>query len=251
MALTRTPDTADLMLALLERTSDTSASRQRLTSALRRDFPISRLKARVKLGLDALEAEGLIEALRSGDEIVFRATALGLEELERRGRRPSQAAVLFTDLVGSTELIARLGEEEAHACRVRHFALLTACVERTHGRVVKNLGDGLMVLHNDSGDALECSRQMQQAVAADGDGLGLRVGVHRGEVLRDGDDCFGMTVVVATRLCDTAEAGQIVVSDAVLCDLPAKPLGLVGLKGVPMPIASHELEWKSSTSVKA
>lgn len=251
MAFTRTPNTADLMLALLERTSHETASRQRLTNALRRDFPISRLKSRVKLGLDALEAEGLIEALRSGDEIVFRATSLGLEELERRGRRPSEATVLFTDLVGSTELIATLGEDEAHARRSRHFALLTACVERTHGRVVKNLGDGLMVLHKGSPEALDCARQMQQAVAADSDGLGLRVGVHHGEVLRDGDDCFGMTVVIATRLCDTAEAGQIVVSDAVLGEQPAKPLGLVGLKGVPMPVAANELEWNSSTLARA
>lgn len=251
MAFTRTPDTADLMLALLERTSHETASRQRLTNALRRDFPISRLKARVKLALDALEAEGLVEAARSGDEIVFSATPLGLEQLERRGLRPSEATVLFTDLVGSTELIANLGEDEAHACRVRHFALLKACVERTHGRVVKNLGDGLMVLHNDSREALECARQMQQAVAADSDDLGLRVGVHRGEVLRDGDDCFGMTVVVATRLCDTADAGQIVVSDAVLEDQPAKPLGLVGLKGVPMPIAANALEWSSPSAARA
>lgn len=236
------------MLALLEQTSLEQATRQQLATRLRRKFPAARMTDRVRHGLDALEAEGLVEAVRSDDRIVFRATDQGLDELERRGRRPAQVAVLFTDLVDSTGLIAERGETAAHETRVRHFALLTACVEQTDGQVVKNLGDGLMVLHRDTADALECADRMQHAVADDADGLGLRVGVHRGDVLREGDDCFGMTVVVAKRLCDDASAGQIVVSQETLDDSPgddsARPLGMVGLKGVPLPVSAYELEWK-------
>lgn len=252
MALSRTPDPAELMLSLLERASLEQATRQKLTTRLRREFPTARLTDRVRLGLDALEAEGLVESVRADEGIKYRATQRGLDELERRGRRPAQVTVLFTDLVDSTGLIAELGEDAAHASRVRHFALLTACAERTGGQVVKNLGDGLMVLHRVTADATDCARQMQLSVAEDPEGLGLRVGVHRGDVLRDGDDCFGMTVVIAKRLCDNASAGQIVVSGDVIEDEESvRSLGLVGLKGVPLPVESFELAWQPPTPVKA
>ena len=56
--------------------------------------------------------------------------------------------------------------------------------------------------------AIECANEMQRRVADDDDEIGLRVGLHAGELLRDGNDFFGSTVIIARRLCDRAESGQ-------------------------------------------
>lgn len=252
MPTTRNPSAADLMLDLLELTSLGSLTDRQLTGRLRRSYPVARIARRVEKALAMLEAEDLIEATRIEGDRHFRATAAGADALERRGRFPRAAAVLFTDIVDSTQLIEKLGEDGAHACRQRHFALLRETIEKFDGREVKNLGDGLMVLFANPTAALLCANEMQRAVAADPDGLGLRVGVHAGELLREGDDYFGTTVIVARRLCDSADSGRTVVSQIVrsLADeVPEptpvgtySPLGSVALKGISRPVEAFELK---------
>ena len=75
-------------------------------------------------------------------------------------------AVLMTDLVGSTAMADRLGPSAAEELRLEHFALLRGALERTGGREVKNLGDGLMVVFDGAAQSLACAAQMQQAVEA-------------------------------------------------------------------------------------
>jgi adenylate cyclase len=75
-------------------------------------------------------------------------------------------AVLMTDLVGSTAMADRVGPEAAEELRTEHFGLLRGTLERTAGREVKNLGDGLMVVFSSASQALSCAAQMQQAVEA-------------------------------------------------------------------------------------
>jgi hypothetical protein len=72
--------------------------------------------------------------------------------------------ILFTDLVGSTDLLARLGEERAEQLRQTHFSLLREAIGRTQGTEVKNLGDGLMVAFAAASDAVGCAVGMQQAL---------------------------------------------------------------------------------------
>ena len=66
-------------------------------------------------------------------------------------------AVLFTDLVGSTETAARLGDDRADQLRQDHFALLREAIAATGGTEVKNLGDGLMVVFGAASDAVACA----------------------------------------------------------------------------------------------
>ncbi len=88
---------------------------------------------------------------------------------------------------------------------------------------------------------------MQRSVAADPDGLGLRVGLHIGPVLRDGDDLHGTTVITASRLCDQAESGQTLFSGAVreaagpLLDGHVRAVGDKVLKGLAEPVPTYEL----------
>lgn len=226
--------TADLLLDLLEVASLGPASLEQTGRS-----------KRVRLALATLEAEGLLTCAPEGGVLRYRTTPAGLTALERRGRIPGRGTVLFTDIVGSTELIAAFGEDGAHARRQRHFDLLRTAITAHRGREVKRLGDGVMAVFADPAAATACAAAMQRAVAADPDRLGLRVGVHTGELLRDGDDYYGTTVIVAARLCERAGAGETIVSEAThtLSDdagePPPRPLGALDLDGLPQRVTAY------------
>ena len=167
--------------------------------------------------------------------------------------------LLFTDLVSSTELLGQLGEAGAEEMRRTHFALLRKAVADTAGDEVKTLGDGLMVAFDSPLDAVRCAIAMQQAIAGHNRGqtssaLGIRVGLHAGEPIRDEDDYFGSSVVVAKRLCDRAEGGQILASEVVAGlvgpgqGLSFLPVGRIRLKGIADPTAAVIVEWDQPTS---
>ncbi|MDO9355329.1 MAG: adenylate/guanylate cyclase domain-containing protein [Solirubrobacteraceae bacterium] len=248
------PTTPELLLDVLELTALSAASSRQLVSDLRkRHSGLRRAKERLPTWLETLESEGLVETTTHLGRRAYRCTGAGLQTLEEYGRYPNGGAVLFTDLVGSTALIGTFGEDEAHALRLRHFELLRAPVRKLGGREVKGLGDGLMVVFRDAGPALTCAAAMQRAVASDTDRLGLRVGVHLGPLLREADDFHGTTVIVAARLCDRAESGQILVSsdawDAVGADAPpGRLVGDLDLKGLGDPVATYELDWSAERS---
>ena len=147
------------------------------------------------------------------------------------------AAVVFTDVVGSTEHAARVGD----AAWRDTLALLDAFVEREsaacHGRVVKQTGDGHLIEFSRPGDALSCARHLVEEVP--GTGVALRVGVHYGEVeRRPSGDIGGIAVHLAARIAALAAGGEILVSRTVAeltagdgriyCDR-----GTPALKGIP------------------
>lgn len=246
------PTTPELLLDLLELTSLSAASSRHLAADLRKRHPgARRVKDRLRVWLATLEQEGLVEQTSHLGRRGYKATAAGLTTLEEYGRYPNGGAVLFTDLVGSTALIGTFGESEAHALRLRHFALLRTAVRRHGGREVKGLGDGLMVVFRDAPAAIACAAEMQRSVTKDADGLGLRVGVHVGPLLREDDDFHGTTVIIAARLCDRADAGQVLVSSDAWAAAEAdtswsgRPLGALALKGLSHEVSATELLWGS------
>lgn len=234
-----TPATADLLLELLELAARRPISTADAQRATRRSLGASR--RRVDAALRALKTEGLI-AVGNGNRM--HPTAAGFTALERAGRDQGDATIVFTDIVDSTQLIDSHGEHGAHALRQRHFALLELITAEYGGRVVKNLGDGLMLEFAEPADAVRCAAELQRSVAEDADQLGLRVGVHTGPLLREGDDLFGTTVIVARRLCDRAESGQTFISDVTReATTGARPstvraLGPLSLKGLSQPVAA-------------
>ena len=164
------------------------------------------------------------------------------------------ASVLFTDLVGSTELRARLGEDAADALQRAHDALLAAAVEASGGRVVKNLGDGIMATFTSAADAVGAAVAMQHAAwehrrTRPTEQVELRVGISVGDVSFEGDDCFGTPVVEASRLCAAALGGQIIAADLVRAMARGRgghrfePLGDLELKGLPEPLAAAQVLW--------
>ena len=166
---------------------------------------------------------------------------------------PQTVTVLFTDLVGSTELLSALDPPSANALREEHFALLRGTVTVAGGHEVKNLGDGLMVAFSSLSRALACAVSMQQALErrnrrAEHE-IAIRVGLATGEATEEDGDYFGEPVVEAARLCAYAGGGQILTTGTtrLLAGRHATqefaPLGLVALKGLPEPVDVLEVRW--------
>jgi class 3 adenylate cyclase/tetratricopeptide (TPR) repeat protein len=163
-------------------------------------------------------------------------------------------AILFTDVVGSTELSQRLAPDAADEVRRGHFSILRQAIAKAGGTEVKNLGDGLMVAFASASSALECGVVMQQEVERDNRGrehsVGLRVGLSGGEVTREEEDYFGDPVVEAARLCATCESGQVLATEWVRLTAgrrirhECRSLGKLSLKGLPDPVVVVEVHWE-------
>ena len=162
--------------------------------------------------------------------------------------------MLFTDLAGSTELIGRLGDEAGDRVLREHFAVLRGAAGEHGGREVKSLGDGIMVAFASALGGVACAIEMQRRIATghrpDAPALLLRVGLNAGEVISVGDDYFGMPVVVAKRLCDSAAPGQALASEVVRSLVGSRDehrfiaVGPVLLKGLSAPVVAFELDWR-------
>jgi len=163
---------------------------------------------------------------------------------------------LFTDLERSTEILQKLGDDEAQVLWRTHFGLLRNAVAARGGQEVKNLGDGLMVAFSSALDGLACAVAMQQEVhrhnqhQEEGRRLRVRVGLHVGEPIREEHDYFGMPVVVAKRLCDHAQGGQILASDLVRRLVGSRgghafrDMGPLSLKGAAELLSAYEVVWE-------
>jgi class 3 adenylate cyclase len=130
------------------------------------------------------------------------------------------AIVVFSDLVDSTALLARLGDDRMDRVRRTHVEDVSREVAAGGGRVVKTLGDGVMASFESALGALQASAGIQAAVeqldAVEGEiGIAARVGVSAGEPIADGEDLHGMAVVIASRLCSAAGTGEVLVQDVV------------------------------------
>ena len=146
------------------------------------------------------------------------------------------ATVLFTDLVGSTERAAELGDRRWRELLDRHDAVATAELERFDGRVVKSLGDGLLATFDGPARAIRCARAIVDALAALG--LELRAGIHTGECERRGNDLGGIAVHIGARVAACAGAGEVLVSGTVKdlvfgSGIEFEDRGSRSLKGVP------------------
>jgi class 3 adenylate cyclase len=124
-----------------------------------------------------------------------------------RGAPSGLVTILFTDLVGSTELLARTGDHTAQPIFRAHHDLLSQAAVGHGGQETKWLGDGLMVAFPSAAGAVRSAIAMQQASRrpVSGERLTLRVGLNVGEALVDVSDYFGTAVVIARRLCDRAK----------------------------------------------
>lgn len=136
----------------------------------------------------------------------------GIEELitgERKAVLPSRVltTVLFTDLVGSTQLASDLGDERWRVLLDQHDTVARRQLDRFGGRLVKSTGDGLMATFDGSARAVLCACAIRDSVKLLG--LDTRAGVHTGEVELRGEDLGGLGVHIAARIAHAAGAGEV------------------------------------------
>lgn len=171
--------------------------------------------------------------------------------------RPDSAfrTILFTDMIDSTPLTMHLGDAEAVALLERHDRAISTATTSYGGRIVKHTGDGFMISFNDVDSALHASIRIQNDISVLHELLSIRVGINAGNPIERGDDLFGMTVQLTARVCEHAEAGQILVS-GILHELCSDSRfadrfidrGRIQMKGFQSALQVYELDWRSRCS---
>jgi class 3 adenylate cyclase/tetratricopeptide (TPR) repeat protein len=146
------------------------------------------------------------------------------------------ATVLFTDIVGSTERAAEMGDRRWRDVLESHHALIRAELERFRGREINTAGDGFLAAFDDPERAIRCACAIRAAVQALG--IEIRSGLHSGEVQVMGEDVGGIAVHIGARVAAKAKAGDVLVSSTVRdlvtgSGLSFEDRGAHVLKGVP------------------
>jgi len=164
----------------------------------------------------------------------FEEVVLG-GEAQHAGDR-SLGTVLFTDIVGSTELLVNLGDAKYSRLRDDHERQVRLIVENAGGRLVKVLGDGTLSVFDGPGRAVRCADTIRQEASTLG--LEIRAGIHAGEIERAGPDVAGLTVHIGARVGAAARPGEVLVSQTVRDIVIGSGLGFADrgeheLKGVP------------------
>jgi len=162
--------------------------------------------------------------------------------------------VVCTDLVDSTGLSIRLGQEGADALRQQLFAATYDVVQSTGGQPVKWMGDGTLAAYRSVVAAIDGAVALQRAVdrlnrRRVGEDVGIRVGISAGEATLDDGDWYGVAVVEAARLCDLSLGGEIL-ANAIVVTLSGERgghefhrRGTAVLKGFEDPISVVEIAW--------
>jgi class 3 adenylate cyclase/pimeloyl-ACP methyl ester carboxylesterase len=171
---------------------------------------------------------------------------------ERRDADATFRTVLFTDLVGHTEMMSRLGDERGREVLRKHERITREVLKANGGTEVKTMGDGFMASFGSVTKAVECAVALQRAFADhEGEPLSIRVGLNAGEPIEEDGDLFGATVILASRITAKAEGGEILVADTVrgLCSGKGflfADRGDFVAKGIEEPVRISEVNWRKS-----
>lgn len=166
----------------------------------------------------------------------------GVVDFLTAGRAPAPsidrvlATVLFTDIVGSTELARKLGDNAWRTLLDQHDRIAAGEIERLGGRLIKTTGDGVLATFEGPSRGIACARAIAAALRPQD--LQIRAGVHTGEIELRGNDIAGIGVVIASRICDLADADDVLVSRTVKdlvtgSNIELADHGTHTLKGVP------------------
>ncbi len=151
--------------------------------------------------------------------------------------------VLFTDLVGHTEMMQRLGDAKGRDVLREHERITRETLKAHGGTEVKTMGDGFMASFGSVTSAMECAISLQRAFAAHTNSMPepphVRVGLNAGEPIEEDGDLFGATVILASRIAAKAGAGEILVPDTVRGLLAGKGF-VFGDRGEFVPKGFHE-----------
>jgi class 3 adenylate cyclase/tetratricopeptide (TPR) repeat protein len=205
----------------------------------------------VKLALQGIDAA---TDIGSSIEAVSLVVSREQPDLRANADATGRVTIAFSDIEGYTELTDRLGDVRTQAVLRAHNELLREQLARYGGTEVKSQGDGFMLAFADSVAAVECALTIRDAVAAHDFGadvgpLHVRIGMHCGMVIREGDDFYGRTVIVAARVANEADGEEVLVTDAVAEGAESDAIVFeasreVELKGLPGRHRVHRVRWR-------
>jgi class 3 adenylate cyclase len=137
-----------------------------------------------------------------------------------RGYDTAVRSVMFTDIVGSTEIAQRLGDDIAFEILSTHDLVVRAAVCEFDGRVIKHTGDGIMAVFISPVQAVKAACRIQLSVGAmepapNRPNFQIRIGAAAGEPIERDNDFFGATVSLAARLCAHADPGTVLVANSI------------------------------------
>jgi len=148
------------------------------------------------------------------------------------------ATILFTDIVGSTQRAAAIGDRAWRDVLNSHHAIVRRELERFRGREIDTAGDGFLAVFDGPARAVRCARAIAEEVS--GIGIEIRAGLHTGEIEIIGDDIAGLAVHIGARVAAQAQGSEVLVSSTVKdlvvgSGLRFEDRGTHTLKGVPDP----------------
>jgi class 3 adenylate cyclase len=163
-----------------------------------------------------------------------------------------RVTIVFSDIEGYTATVERLGDDRSQVLLRDHDRLVRQAVASHNGRVVKSQGDGFMMAFTSPADALGCAVDVQLAIEGHdfgGEEVHLRIGVHAGSVIHEGDDFFGRTVILAARVADSASGGEILTTSEIREAVPHLRYGpgrAVALKGLTGTHTVYPVAWRAA-----
>ncbi|HUW38920.1 MAG TPA: adenylate/guanylate cyclase domain-containing protein [Rhodocyclaceae bacterium] len=164
------------------------------------------------------------------------------------------ASILFSDVSGSTRMYEVQGDVAAQRMIDRALHEMSRIVANKSGRVIKTLGDEVMALFSDPGDALWAACDMQQAMHERGNRpsllpVSLHIGIHSGAVIVEGGDAFGDAVNIAARITSLAKPEQILTTAETIKAAGSRTLpnfrrlATIPLRGREAPVELREILW--------
>lgn len=183
------------------------------------------------------------------------------EIIDSQFKRPT--TILFTDIVGSTTFFSTRGDIEGQLMIQRHNDLLLPLVTQHQGKLIKTMGDGLLISFDAPAKAVACAERMQEALASDNQGrpekdhIQIRAGIHSGAGYVDAGDVYGLVVNTAERFKSLAEGSQILISELVYNALvPGQDalctfLDKVQVEGIEEEIKVYQVMWAGAERNRA
>ena len=198
---------------------------------------------------DAPTVAPWLEAFLSGEEAREPIVDAVAPPAARRG----VTTILFTDIVGHTEMMQRLGDVKGRDVLREHERITRETLKAHGGAEVKTMGDGFMASFGSVTQAMECAIALQRAFAAhtekEAEPLHVRVGLNAGEPIEEDGDLFGATVILASRIAAKAEGGEILIPEPVRHLLSGKAFtfsdrGEFAMKGFDDAVHLYEVRWQ-------
>ena len=184
---------------------DVGASDSGMTALLERSLAL-KLKAQ---GID-------LSDIGTSIDTVAREALAEQPDLKPHAAPDGTVTIMFSDIEGSTAMADRLGDTKFMEVLREHNAIIRDQIKANAGFEVKSEGDGFMVAFQSAGKALACASAIQKALVARNESaeepVKVRVGLHAGEVIKEGEDFFGRNVIMAARVASQAHGGEILVS---------------------------------------